>query len=259
MRKAGNLLNPRFGFLRLLFCALFLAVSACQANNQPDSAASPSALPAASSPAAPSAAPATTAAQPPTPNAAQARTAIINALLALNTRPNRMESVTVLADGKTSSNVIEFIPPERKHIVSAQEGVEYIVAGGKVYMKTGADPWAETQIPPATFLGDGAVSAQSLGATVSAEQWLRSAELAGKPVQVYRYQSTTTTSGVELHSQTELWVGADGLPYQMIIDGDILSASSDPSSGENRLAAAAAHTTSTITFDDSLQIEAPVK
>jgi hypothetical protein len=43
----------------------------------------------------------------------------------------------------------------------------------------------------------------------------------------------------------------------MIIDGEVLQASTDPSSGESKLQAAKALTTMTIAFDPTMQIEIP--
>jgi hypothetical protein len=87
---------------------------------------------------------------------------------------------------------------------------------------------------------------------------LRNDILDGKDVTLYSYNSTNTTNGVQLKSQTELWVGkADGLPYKMIVNGEVLSASMDPVTGENKLSAAQAISTTDITFDPTITIAAP--
>lgn len=192
-----------------------------------------------------------------TPSADEARDVIANALLALYTRPNRMDVTTVLGSGETRTNSIEFIPPDRKRIVDPLENVEYVVIGEKVYAKT-SGVWAETQIPASTFMGK-EVDLEIIKETIADAQWVRQDVLDGTPVFIYRYNSTTKPSDIELHSQTELWVGeADGLPYQMIVDGEILAASTDPGTGESKLQAVKALTTTLISFAN-IEIEAPVK
>ena len=52
----------------------------------------------------------------PTPNANEASAVILHALLGLNAQPNRMEIVTIPEGGQAQTNVIEFVPPDRKHI-----------------------------------------------------------------------------------------------------------------------------------------------
>jgi hypothetical protein len=197
----------------------------------------------------------------PTPSSEQARTAIIQAFLALNTQPNRMDVTTLQDGGQTKTNLIEYVPPDRKHITSPEEGVEYLAIGDKVYVYTSAaGKWEETQIPAATFFGDQPVTESSIAQTISQAEFLRKESLNGKAMLVYGYLSTTHSSDIELLSQAELWVGeADGLPYQMVTDGEILAASTDPASGESKLAAVPALTTTIIVFDPTLSIEPPMK
>ena len=200
----------------------------------------------------------TTPTEEPTPNADQARAAIISALLAVNSQSNRMEVSTVLGNGATSVNVIEFVPPDRKRIISSDYDMEYIVIGEQVYAKTSGN-WAETEIPAATFMGEEVITEMTIAAMVSDAQFVRVDTLDGKPVVVYSYLSTTMSGDIELNSQVELWVGADdGLPYQMINTGDILSAATDPASGESTLQAVQAQTTTTFEFDPSISIEPPL-
>jgi hypothetical protein len=197
----------------------------------------------------------------PTPSSEQARTAIIQALLSLNTQANRMDVTTLPDGGQATTNSIEFVPPDRKHITSPEAGVEYLVVGDQVYVHTTASgKWEETQIPAATFFGDQPVTESSIAQTISAPVFLRQDTLNGVAMMVYGYLSTTYSSDIELNAQTELWVGAsDGLPYQMITDGEILAASTDPASGESKVVAVPAYTTTLIIFDPALSIEAPEK
>lgn len=192
-----------------------------------------------------------------TPNADEIRMAIVNALLALYTRQNRMDVTTMLDDGKTSTSTIEFVPPDRKRIVSLEGNMEYIVIGEKVYANSSGE-WQETQIPASTFLGDGAVTAQTIGEIIGQGQFLRQDQFEGADVLIYSYASTTRSGDIKLHSQTELWVSVeDGLPMKMIVDGEILSASTDPATGESKLQPVNALTTTIIVFDPTIRIEPP--
>ena len=193
-----------------------------------------------------------------TPAAAEIRAAIVSALWMLDKQPNRMESTTVPTGGTASKTVIEYIPKDRKRIVT--DTAEVIVAGGKVYLKTTAGTWQEEpQVPAATYLGDGKVTDQTIASTIGDARLVRSDTLDGKPVLVFSYASTTQSGDIELHSQTELWVGqADGLPCKMIIDGDILGLATDSKTGTTKSVAVKALTTVLIVFDPTIQIEPPL-
>lgn len=167
-----------------------------------------------------------------------------------------MTVTMALQDGTTSTNIIEFVPPDRKRIISPEVDMEYVIIGETVYMKV-AGVWATAQIPAATFMGE-PVSEESLTASISEPQFLRLDELDGMPVVVYGYQSTTLSSGIELHSQVELLVGlGDGLVYQMITDGETLSVSTD-ANGQSVSLAVPALSTTRIEYDPALTIEPPL-
>ncbi len=192
----------------------------------------------------------------PTLSAGDIRKAIITALLTLNTKSNRMNVTTVLEGGETHKTEIEFVPPDSKRIVA--DGTEIIVAGGKVYIKpAGAAQWEASQTPAATYLGE-TVTEQTLGATLGNVEYVRSESLAGQSMKLYRYSSTTKSGDIELHGQTDLWVGAgDGLPYKMVVDGETLAVSNDSKTGESKAQAVKAQTTTVIVFEPALAIEAP--
>ncbi len=249
-------MKPQPGrFVIIIACVILLGFAASCQSQSTGTAAPPTAATAA--PDLPAASPTVT--PEPTPDAAQAQAVIVKALLALNTQSNRMESTTQPAGGQAQSNVIEFFPPNRKHILSPGDGAEYIVIDQVVYARTSSSgAWAKTQIPASTFMGDQAVTESTLAQTVSSAQFVRLDALNGMAMLVYSYASTTSPSGIELHSQTELWIGkADGLAHQMIINGEILSASTDPATGESKLKAVQAQTTSRIIFDPTISIEPP--
>jgi hypothetical protein len=195
----------------------------------------------------------------PTPGGDEANSPVIKALLSLTTQPNLMDITTVLSDGTTQVTSIEFVPPDKKHILDVNSGVEYLIAGGKVYSRSSPmGEWAITQMAASSFLGDQPTTSQSIADSISNVQVLRKDTFDGKPVTIYSYDSTTTSNGQDLKSHNELWVGeADGYPHKLVANGAILSASTEPNSGESRLSPVQAQTTTMITFDPSINIEAP--
>ena len=235
----------------IIFILLSLALPALVAACQSPTAAPPTVV----LDPTPTAAPTTTI--EPSPDVEQARDAIVSALLSLNTLPNRLDSITALEDGTSHETAIVFVPPDRKSIVA--DGTEIIVVGDKVYMKpAGASEWQESQIPAATYLGE-PVTEQSIRATLGEVVYLGTDQVDGRPVDLYRYTSTTKSGEIELHGETQLWVGqADGLPYKMVADGETLAVSTDPATGESKVQAVQAQTTSVIVFDPSLQVVAPL-
>ncbi len=185
---------------------------------------------------------------------------VVAALLALYSEPNRMTDTTSVGEAQPTTNVIEFVPPDRKRIASADQGVEYIVIGDDVYANTkDTGTWEKTQIPGSTFLGDGEVTAETIRTTVSDARWLRSEVLDDTAVAVYSYSSTSRSGDVDLHSQTELWIGQDdGLPKKMSVTGETLSVSTDPSTGVSTQKAVQARSTILIEFDTTIRIEPPI-
>ncbi|MCU0522009.1 MAG: hypothetical protein MUF84_15120 [Anaerolineae bacterium] len=194
------------------------------------------------------------------PSGEEAQAAVVAALLALYSAPNRMTDTTSLGEAQPTTNVIEFVPPDRKRIASADQGVEYIVIGDDVYVNTkDTGTWEKAQIPGATFLGDGEVTAETISATVSDARWLRSEVLDETAVAVYSYRSTSRSGDVDLQSQTELWIGQDdGLPKRMSVTGETLSVSTDPSTGVSTQKAVQARSTILIEFDTTIRIEPPI-
>jgi hypothetical protein len=201
----------------------------------------------------------TSACAPAAPAAQDNQNAVVNALLALGTQPNSMRVTTVLSDGQAHNNLIEFVPPDRKHIVDLDQKVEYIIVAQKVYAKNSSGQWEETQIPASTFMADAQATAETVGRTISDVKMVRRDTLDDRPVIVYSYLSTTQVNGIELHGQTELWVGEkDGLPARMVVDGETLGVSTDPATGESKQQAVKALTTTLIDFDPALSIQPPL-
>lgn len=197
----------------------------------------------------------------PTPDEESLRSKVISALMALSSTQNRMDSLTEIEGGKVNHSIIEFIPKDKKRIVSVEDEVEYIIIGEKVYMKAGASgAWEVAQIPASLFMGQAEVSEQSVGEMISQLQYVGQDQLDGKPMLVIQYIETSKTNDGELESQVELWIGeADGLPYQLIKNGKIYTVVSDPATGENKQVYVEAKTTTTINFEPSFEIIAPIQ
>lgn len=197
----------------------------------------------------------------PTPDEESLRSAIVTALLAITNTQNRMDNLTEIEDGKVNHSVIEFIPPDKKHIVSVEDEVEYIIIADKVYMKTkSSDGWEQAQIAAEVFMGQGEATEQAIGEMVGQVQFVRKDQLEGKPMLVVKYVEITKIQDGELESQVELWIGEeDGLPYKMIKDGKIYSVVNDPQTGESKQEYVNAITTTNFDFDPNFQIEAPIQ
>jgi hypothetical protein len=190
-----------------------------------------------------------------------AKTAVTNALLALATRSYSMDVSTELTDGGTRRSIVEFIPPDKKRIMDMSSGMEYIIIGKDVYAKTSSiGNWSISQTPASTFMPEDQATAQNIGDNLKDVVVLRSDTLDGKAVIVYRYNSSSSSNGIDLHSLTDLWVAdADGLPHKILINGEILSSSIDTTTGKNKLSAVQSRTTTLITFDPPITIVAPVQ
>jgi hypothetical protein len=243
-----------------MLCMLLAACQAAQATATPAASQPPAATlpPPTSTPVPPTVPPV-----PPTPETVSAlgaeemRSMVVNALLSLYATPNRMSVTTILADGTTHETKIAFVPPDRKYI--SADGAEIMVVDGKVYMKTpSSGKWEETQTPASTYLGDEPVTSESLNNSLDQVEILREDVWNDVPVIVFGYLSTTRSSGIELHGQNKLWVGAtDGLPYRLEVDGETLGVSNDPATGESKVMAVKAVTDTIITFDPTLKIALP--
>jgi len=193
----------------------------------------------------------------PTPNAEQSHKAIVDGLLAISLKASHMEVTTVGEDGTTSNVVVDFLPPDRKHISGG--GAEFIVAGGKVYMKTGSKDWFEAPMAVTNFIPDPPPTAAGIDGTVSDGHVLRSDTLNGKDILIYGFTSTNIMNGQTLVSKAELWVSLeDGLPVKYITDGDTPSVSTD-SNGASKPIISKVLNTTLIDFNAQIKIEAPLQ
>ena len=258
-RLNAILLNANL--LLLASMAVVSLLAACQIQTSASTEApfvptqTPSSPPAAVSTVPPS--PAETPVQAAASDPAEIRTAVLAALQALESETYRMQNTIVLSSGQTHINIIEKIPPDRMHVIA--DNAEYIIVEDKVFLKTEENgQWSEPQIPAATFLESGGLSEKQTAETIGDVQWLRNDLLDGRPVVVYSYTCSTVAGDTEMHTQNEIWIGAeDGLPYKLVIDGETLSVSTDPETGAGQTQAVNAQTTTLIEYDRSISIELP--
>lgn len=208
--------------------------------------------------------------QPPLPSAAstltstpgvdEILTSVVNALWVRNTKAHRMNCTSVFEDGNTQKYMNEFVPPDRKYVIYYDQDVEYIVVGDKVYINEGGSEWEATQLPAANFMRNIEETTQEISESLHDVQRVREDMLGGKGIVVYKFNSVSTYNNIELSSQTELWVGeADGLPYKMLIDGEIAASRNNPDTGESEAYAARSLTTCLLEFDSTISIEPPVQ
>jgi hypothetical protein len=192
----------------------------------------------------------------PTPNAEQSREAIVAGLLAIALKASHMEVTTVQEDGSIAKTVVEFLPPDRKYI--SGDGAEYIVVGGKVYMKTAEKDWFIAPMSASLFVTD-PPTGDGIAGTVSDARVLRKETLDGKEIWVYGYTSTTQWEELTLVSKAELWVSLDdGLPVKYITDGDTIGTSTG-SDGSSKMITARVINTTLIDFNSPIKIEAPIQ
>ncbi len=171
---------------------------------------------------------------------------------ALKEKSYRYQGDTVMVNGETHNTVLEYVPPDRYHVVSDLKS-ELVVISQKVYFKQG-DVWAESQMPATSIIDPDA--SKKLEESISDVQFIGTDSLNGKPMRVFQYKSQTKIGDTESPIQTKLWIGvADRLPYKMIVDGE--TASADASTGK----VVGVNATSTILFeyDPTIKIALPSK
>ncbi len=230
-----------FGIVLVL---ALVTVAACGSASTPTVAATPTAIPSSTLPALPTSTSA--------PSPAELRSTILAAFRSLEEKSFRQRSdTTVLSDGKTYNTMVEFVAPDRYHIVSAP--IEYVILGQKVYIKQN-DVWTESQIPAASIVGNG--YSKGLEESISDIQFMGADSLNGKPMQVYQYQNKTKIGDADSTAQSKVWIGVeDHLPYKMVMDGE--TASLDSSTGK----VVGVKSTATISFeyDPAIKIDLPLK
>lgn len=162
----------------------------------------------------------------------------------------RSESDILTAGGHTGHTTVEFVPPDRYHILS-QPDTELILIGQQVFSQLNGQ-WSLVQIPAASILGADPLS--GLEQSIPGLQCATPALLDGKPLHLCQYPTTTRIGDSDEALQNQLWIDpATNLPYQMIVDGAVGSMDTDT----GQVTAVRATTTVRYTYDPALKIEPP--
>jgi hypothetical protein len=187
----------------------------------------------------------------PAPSAEDYKTTIVSAFRSQRDRPSRQRSDVLLADGTVHHSDIEFVPPDRYHILSDNK-TEMVILNDKVYLKN-QDTWTELKIAVRDIVDLNFVN--RLEESITDIKLLSEETLGGSPVQVYEYKNKTRIGEVEPIVQTRLWVGIeDGLPYKMLINGEVMSVNA--STGE--IQGIEAVSTIYFEYDPTIKIISPV-
>ena len=188
------------------------------------------------------------------PSLSELRSTIVAAVSALKDKSHRQSSETVLSDGNSHHTVVEYVVPDRYHIV-ADLTTEIVIVEQKVYIKQNEDGvWRESQIPVTSFIDPD--FAKRLEESIADIRFIGADSLDGKPMWVYQYRSKTKIGEAESTLQTKLWIGeTDTLPYKMAVDGE--TAAIDLSTG--KVTSVKSIETILFEYDSTIKIDAPIK
>jgi hypothetical protein len=174
---------------------------------------------------------------------------ILEANQALNDRPVRYLSTTLVDGGQSVSTTFESVPPDRVHILS--ETSEYIVIGEEVYLRSG-DGWQQMPIDAGNFRNPD--SQTQLAGSIANIEYRGQESLNNVLMDVYQYTSTVFQNDMPMDNAYTIWVNPDdGLMYQMVNEGQAVQM--DSATGE--LSTANAISTIVFTYDPDLTIELP--
>jgi len=185
-----------------------------------------------------------------TPSDTELQATIVGAFRAQQTRAYQQNSDTVLKDRTTHQARVEFVPPDKYHIVS-DGTTELIIVGEVVYLKDQAS-WTEPNISVDSVIDRGFVS--RLERSLSDLKWLGSETVNGLALQVYQYHNALKVGESEIIGQSKVWINPiDHLPYKLVVEGQ--TAALDNSTGQ--VTGVPATTTIAYAYDQTIQIAAP--
>jgi hypothetical protein len=151
------------------------------------------------------------------------------------------------ANGKDTALVIEYVKPDGFHLVTSEQ--EFIIVKDGTFMKAPNGKWQKSPVNVQGLISE-VLNEQSIERLVKDLNYqdvkLVGADIiAGKPVWVYQYKSTSDIGGAKVATDTKTWIGiADKLPYRM-------ESESDSGSG------AKSSMVGTYEYDESIKIVAP--
>jgi hypothetical protein len=211
--------------------------------------------PTATSKPAPTVAP--TQAKPTEPPAAQAPTGqagidlLLGAMRAQLAQKAFRMTVTSEDGGKSSTMTIEYIAPDSLH--SKTEATEVIVVEGATYIKGSDGKWQKSPMDMSGMISQALspeiVDEMAKNITVEKLKFVGPDLLDGKPMWVYRYETTMDLAGTKIDSTAKVWLGAlDKLPYRQESESDSIV----NKDGKTK-------STIVYAYDSGIKIEAPVK
>jgi hypothetical protein len=131
----------------------------------------------------------------------------------------RVRMTTTLSDGNTHSRLVEFVAPDRFHMVSDKD--ETIIVGSSTYMKRASGPWMKSPVDVGSMISAFRDPKMEEELRQSTEVKLIGPDtLDGMPMLVYQY-TMTKAMGMDLKSVTKTWVSVvDSLPRKSETEGE---------------------------------------
>ncbi len=159
-----------------------------------------------------------------------------------------------IVDGdKTTKMVIEFVAPDRLHILNTGSQEMIIVPEGTYLRKPGEQQWTKSPMSMSSVISS-TLSAKSVddlmnSITIEKFKFVGADVVDGKPTWVYEYQtSMEITAGTTINQSAKIWIGiADKLPYRMEGESDSVTTKG-----------AKTQTTGTYEYPADLKIVAPM-
>ena len=183
------------------------------------------------------------------PSMESMKAALQAAFEALKSQKSYRYRSTMLIGGQTYQTMIEYMLPDKKHIMT--DNGEFIVTADKVYVKSGNTWSVSPTLTAETFKDD----LSSLTENAENIQWLGQDTLDGRDMRVIQFEVKDSSRSTALPQQFKLWIGgADGLPYKLTIVGS--ASSVDQTTGQ--IGQVQAVSTLLFEYDQTIQIFIPV-
>lgn len=151
-------------------------------------------------------------------------------------------TTTITSGDQTQTSTLEFVPPDRYHLVSS--AIEAIIIGNDSYIKLG-DQWSVSPIDISSIMQGIMTLPTDLVSQISNWTYLGQENLDGTPAQVYSYDMQSSIGGIQANSSNKIWINAaDGLPLKLESQADVNGVTTT--------------TTNVYEYDPNLTIEAPI-
>ncbi len=150
-------------------------------------------------------------------------------------------------NGKDTAVVLEYVKPDKFHMVTAE--AEFIIVNEGTFMKDAGGVWQKSPVNMQDLVAE-LLNEQSIEKLIKDLKYedikLAGADVVGgKPAWVYQYKSSVDVGGTQVATESKTWIGVnDKLPYRV-------EAQSDAGAG------AKSTMTGVYEYDESIRIEAP--